>query len=137
MERVELDVEPFAGDLLVSNSTTDRIERWTTAGVFVGVFAAGVVFPQQVLRLADGSVLTVSSIATPGVEGVYHFNPDGSLLRFIDTEPLKGSFGEMVPRGAFLLGEALSLPRLMSFGLIWLALALFVWDSLRGLKRAT
>ena len=39
--------------------------------------------------------------------------------------------------GAFLLGEALSLPRLMSFGLIWLALALFVWDSLRGLKRAT
>ena len=39
--------------------------------------------------------------------------------------------------GAFLLGEALSAPRLMSFGLIWLALALFVWDSLRRLKRAT
>jgi chloramphenicol-sensitive protein RarD len=37
--------------------------------------------------------------------------------------------------GAFLLGEALSTPRLMSFGLIWIALALFVWDSLRGLKR--
>ena len=38
--------------------------------------------------------------------------------------------------GAFLLGEALSLPRLLSFGLIWVALALFVWDSLRNLKRA-
>lgn len=39
--------------------------------------------------------------------------------------------------GAFLIGEALSVPRLMSFGLIWAALALFVWDSLRGLKRGT
>lgn len=38
--------------------------------------------------------------------------------------------------GAFLLGEALSAPRLMSFGLIWAALALFIWDSLRGLRQA-
>jgi hypothetical protein len=97
------DAEPFAGDLLVSNSTTDRIERWTTAGTFVSTFASGVVFPQQVVRLSDGSVLTVSSIASPGVEGVYHFNADGSLRLFIDTEPLKGAFGEHVPRGAFLL----------------------------------
>ncbi|MBO9574803.1 MAG: EamA family transporter RarD [Sphingobium sp.] len=37
--------------------------------------------------------------------------------------------------GAVLFGEPLSLPRLVSFGLIWAALALFVWDSLRGLKR--
>jgi chloramphenicol-sensitive protein RarD len=38
--------------------------------------------------------------------------------------------------GVFIMGEALSTPRLLSFGLIWLALALFVGDSLRALKRA-
>ena len=39
--------------------------------------------------------------------------------------------------GYFLLGEPLSDARLASFGLIWIALALFVADSLRAMKRAT
>lgn len=37
--------------------------------------------------------------------------------------------------GYFLFDEPLSTARLASFGLIWLALALFVGDSLRALKR--
>lgn len=37
--------------------------------------------------------------------------------------------------GYFLLGEPLSTARLASFGLIWVALALFVGDSLRAMKR--
>jgi len=37
--------------------------------------------------------------------------------------------------GYFLLGEPLSAARLMSFAFIWLALALFVGDSLRSLRR--
>jgi hypothetical protein len=36
---------------------------------------------------------------------VYHFNPDGTLRRFIDTEPLKSQFGEQVPTGAWQLGD--------------------------------
>lgn len=38
--------------------------------------------------------------------------------------------------GYFLFGEPLSPARLASFGLIWVALALFVGDSLRGMRRA-
>lgn len=95
------DVTPFQGDLLISNETTDDIERWTTTGTFVGVFRDNVVYPQQIAVLADGSVLTVSSIAASGIEGVYHLNADGSLRAFIDTEPIE----EMVPRSAYLLGS--------------------------------
>lgn len=93
------DAEPFQGDVLISNETTDDIERWTSTGTFVGVFADNIVFPQQVAVLADGSVLTVSSIANPGIEGVWHFNADGTLRTYISTEPIE----EMVPRGAYLL----------------------------------
>jgi hypothetical protein len=98
------DAEPFQGDLLISNEGTDDIERWTKTGTFVSTFAANVVYPQQVAALADGSVLTVSSIASTGVEGVYHFNADGTLRTFIDTEPIE-QIGETVPRGAYLLGD--------------------------------
>ncbi|BAK65280.1 conserved hypothetical membrane protein [Sphingobium sp. SYK-6] len=38
--------------------------------------------------------------------------------------------------GVLLLGETLSPERWASFLLIWAALALFVWDSLRGARRA-
>ncbi len=38
--------------------------------------------------------------------------------------------------GIFLFGEKLSPERWASFLLIWVALALFVWDSLRGMRRA-
>lgn len=99
------DVEPFGGDLLISNEGPDNIERWTTGGVFLNNFATGVVFPQQVEILSDNSVLTVSSIANPGIEGVYHYDSGGTLIRFIDTQPAKNTFGELVPRGAYLLGD--------------------------------
>jgi len=99
------DAEPFQGDLLITNSTTNNLERWSTSGAFLGNFTTGIVFPQQVSRLDDGSVLVVSSISTPGVEGVYHFNVDGSLRTYIDTEVAKQAFGELVPRGAYLLDD--------------------------------
>ncbi|MBL9032528.1 MAG: hypothetical protein JNM80_12585 [Phycisphaerae bacterium] len=99
------DAERFGTDLLVSNSTSNNIERWSTAGTFLGNFATGVVFPQQVVIHTDGSVISVSSIANPGIEGVYHHNADGSLRRFIDTEGLKTQFGEHVPRGSVVLGD--------------------------------
>jgi hypothetical protein len=99
------DVEPFGADLLISNSTTDNIERWSTGGAYLGDFAVGVNFPEQVMRLDDGSIIAVSSITAAPVEGVYHFNADGSLRTFIDTEALKIQIGEQVPRGAMLLDD--------------------------------
>jgi hypothetical protein len=100
------DVEPFLGDLLAPNSVGGNIERWSVGGAFLGNFATGLgSTPQQVEILSDNSVLGISSIAAAGIEGVYHWEPDGSLRRFIDTEILKGAFGEQVPRGAALLGD--------------------------------
>ncbi len=99
------DAAVFQGDLLITNSTTNNVERWSTAGVFQSNFATGITFPQQVDVLPDGSVITVSTIAANGVEGVYRFNPNGSLHTFIDTQGLKNIFGEAVPRAAWLLGD--------------------------------
>ncbi len=95
------DVEPFQGGLLVSDSDTNDIRRFTTGGTFVNNFATDVTFPQQVAVQFDGTVLSVSSIASAGVEGIYHFNADGSLKTFINTEPIE----EMVPQGIHLLGD--------------------------------
>ena len=99
------DAQPFNNGLLVTSSTSNSVEFWSTAGVVQAPFATGVVFPQQVSLMSDNSVIAVSSIAAAGVEGVYHFNSDGSLRRFIDTEFAKGQFGELVPRGAHVLGN--------------------------------
>lgn len=99
------DSEPFQGNLLISNEGTDSIERWTTGGSLINTFAPGVIFPQQVSVLGDNSVLAVASITTAAAEGVYHYNADGSLRRFIATEAAKVAFGELVPRGAYLLGD--------------------------------
>jgi hypothetical protein len=101
------DAEPFGqNELLISNSTTNNLERRDrSTGAFLGNFATGIVFPQQVATMPDGSIIGVSTIAAAGVEGVYHFNIDGTLRKFIDTEVLKGQIGEQVPRGAWLLGD--------------------------------
>lgn len=99
------DVAPFGNELLISNSTTNDIERYTPAGAFLGIFAINRDFPQQLEVLPDNSVLTVSSIASIGVEGVWHYESDGSLRRYIDTQDIKDAFGELVPRGAWVLGD--------------------------------
>ena len=99
------DAEPFLGDfLLTPNSTNGDVERRSiTTGAVINNFANDVTFPQQVQVLSDDSVIAVSTIAASGVEGVYHFNSDGSLRLYIDTENLKTQFGETVPRAAWLL----------------------------------
>ncbi|TWT41086.1 hypothetical protein RAS1_37770 [Phycisphaerae bacterium RAS1] len=99
------DAEPIGDDLLITNSTNNNVDRYTATGTPLAPFATGVVFPQQVAILGDGSVLAISSIASPGIEGIYHYNADGSLRRYINTEPAKMQFGEMVPRGAYVLGN--------------------------------
>src|SRR5690606_39012738 len=68
-------------------------------------FATGLPTPQQVTVQPDGSVITVAGIASAAVEGVYHFNADGTVRRFFPTEALKVAEGELTPRGAVLLGD--------------------------------
>jgi hypothetical protein len=100
------DVAPFMGNILTSNSTTDSVERRNAGdGSFIANFATGIDFVQQVETLADNSVLAVSTIGANGIEGVYHFNSDMTLRRFINTQGIKDAFGEQVPRAAWLLGD--------------------------------
>lgn len=100
------DVAPFMGDLLITNSNTDNVERRNAGdGSFISNFATGLDFVQQVETLADNSVIAVSTIGANGIEGVYHYNSDGSLRRFINTQGIKDTFGEQVPRAAWLLGD--------------------------------
>jgi hypothetical protein len=110
------DAEPFLGemgggggggaegDLLVSNSASDSVERWR-GGVMVGTFAAGVTFPQQITVEPDGSVIVLATIAPASEQGIFHYNADGSLRVFIPLMPLTAAFGEHVPRGAVVLGD--------------------------------
>jgi hypothetical protein len=99
------DAEPFQGDLLISNTGTDDIERYTTAGVPLAPFATDLDFPQQISVLDDDSVIVGATIGAAGNEGIWHFNADGSVRVYIDTEALKITFGEQVPRGAYLLDD--------------------------------
>ncbi len=99
------DVSVLAGNLLISNNTTDAVQRYTPAGVYLNDFATGIGDIQQADVLPDGTVIASSPIATPGVEGIYHYNADGSLIRYIDTEPIKPAFGEHVPRAGWPLQD--------------------------------
>jgi hypothetical protein len=99
------DAAPFGKELLISNSTTDDIERYSPAGAFLGTFQTDLDFPQQVDALPDGTIIAMATIGAAGNEGVYHWNPDGSLIRYIDTEGLKVAFGEHVPHAAWPLED--------------------------------
>jgi len=97
----------FHGDnLLVTNSTTDAMERRSSSdGSFINNFASNMDFVQQGDMLPDGTYIATASIGAIGNEGVYRFNPDGSLHTYINTEVLKIAFGEHVPRAAWLLDD--------------------------------
>ena len=92
------DAEPWKGELLISDSTSNAIKRYTTAGAFIANFAS-VVFPQQVVVDSDDSVVVAASIADAGIEGIYHYNADGSLRTYVNTQPLN------VPRCIHPLGD--------------------------------
>lgn len=99
------DAELYNGELLIPTSGSDSIQRRRLSdGALLGDFAS-LVDPQQVHVEPDGSVIAVSTIAAAGTEGIYHFNPNGSLRRYIDTEAIKVATGEMVPRASVVLGN--------------------------------
>jgi hypothetical protein len=100
------DAEPFQGDLLVSGSD---IDRWTTDGTFLSTFATGLGFPEQVVVLGDDSVIVANAIDSAGVEGLYHYNADGSLRAFVDTQSIGGPVlrgGNLLGNGNYILGTA-------------------------------
>jgi hypothetical protein len=95
------DAVPMAsGELLVSNSTGGVVQRYLPDGTLLGNFASGFSTPQQVALNDDGSILVVGSLGTAAQRGVYHYDADGSLIRFIATQP---ALGTTAIRGAHIL----------------------------------
>jgi len=95
------DAEPFMGDLLVTDSSNSRVDRYTTDGALLGSFATGLAFPEQVVVLGDNSVIVSNAIDSSRVEGVWHYASDGSVIAYVDTAPIGGP----TVRGANLLGN--------------------------------
>jgi hypothetical protein len=93
------DAEPFMGDLLISDSNGVGVSRYDTSGGFISDFATGLDFAEQVAVLPDNSVIVANAIAAAGLEGIYHYASDGSLIAFLDTD----AAGLSTPRGANLL----------------------------------
>lgn len=91
------DAEPFMGDLLVTDASNDLVSRWGTDGTFMGNFATGQDFPEQLVVLPDNSVLVAAAI---GAEAVWHFNADGTVREYIDVTGLGTTL-----RGVYLLGN--------------------------------
>lgn len=76
------DVLPFNGELLVTNTDDDTIDRYSTAGALLGVFhnsngVSGVDFPQQLALRAGGTVLCAGFSAPVGV---YEYAANGTQL---------------------------------------------------------
>ncbi len=93
------DAEPWMDELLVSNSSGGVVQRYMPGGGFIANFASGFSTPQQVIRLADDSVIIGGSLGVAGVRGVYHFESDGTQRTFISVE----SIGQPPTRSGWLL----------------------------------
>ncbi|RJP32717.1 MAG: hypothetical protein C4547_13450 [Phycisphaerales bacterium] len=94
------DAEAFEGDVLVTNSTTHAVQRYRN-GQFLEDFAVDLDFAEQLVVLPDGTVLVANAIAPAGERGLYHYEPDGELITFVDVQ----SIGNPVVRGGYLLGN--------------------------------
>lgn len=97
------DAEMWNGNLLVTDSDTNSVREHMLDGTFVGDFATGLAFAEQLVVLADNSVVVANAIDSNGIEGVWHYNADGSVRAYLDTN-LVGAPGGTV-RGANVLGN--------------------------------
>ncbi len=79
------DVEvTAAGDLLVTDSTSDNIERYLPSGTPLGAFenpASPINFPQQMAFRSNGNLLVAGFSGTVNA-GIYEFDSSGNQLSF-------------------------------------------------------
>jgi hypothetical protein len=94
------DVLFYNGELLVTDSDSDSIDRYDLSGNFLGLFAEsdGLTdfdFAQQMTIASNGNLL-VGGFSLPA--GVYAFQPDGTALGIVAGQ-------DIGPRGAIELGN--------------------------------
>lgn len=95
------DAERFGDDILVSNTSTESVQRYSQGGVFINDFATDLGFAEQVVVRPDGSVIVSDAIDPVDKKGVYHYEADGSLRAFVGVQEI----GNPTLRGADLLGN--------------------------------
>jgi hypothetical protein len=88
------------GDKLISRSTTvsggatPQVERWSAGGAFLGNFATGYAFTQQMAELDNGNVLVCvfspNSGAFAKADGLYEFTSTGTEVLRYDTPGARG-----------------------------------------------
>lgn len=73
------DIFFYGDEALVSNSTTNRIDRFDMAGNLLGSFTApGTSFPQQINERANGNLLVATFSGASS--GIYEFDSDYNLV---------------------------------------------------------
>lgn len=103
------DCEPFMGDLLITDSGAHAVLRHDMGGGFVNNFATGISFPEQLVVLSDNSVIVADAIDADGIEGVWHYNADGSVRAYLDTQDIGGPTvrgGNMLDNGDYILAAS-------------------------------
>ncbi len=81
-----------AGDYLVSNATNGQVNRFSSTGAPVALFATAGTFAQQILRARNGNIL-VAAFSPPAAEGVYEFSPTGTQVARLDNATTSGYRG--------------------------------------------
>lgn len=74
------DIFFYNDEALVSNSTTNLVDRFDMSGNLLGSFnAPGMSFPQQIQERANGNLI-VATFSGAGASGIYEFDSNYTLL---------------------------------------------------------
>lgn len=90
-----------AGEFVVGGITSDAIHRYDSAGSPLANFSPLDTFPEQVIQIANGNILTANFSGTE--EGVVEYDPNGNQLGIYDPASLGGYRGVYeLPNGNIL-----------------------------------
>lgn len=74
------DIFFYNGEALISNSSTNRVDRFDMGGNLLGSFnAPGMSFPQQIQQRANGNLL-VATFSGGAASGIYEFDSSYNLV---------------------------------------------------------
>ena len=89
-------------DCLVAGEASDNIVRYDLSGIYIGNFATGLNFPEQLYETTGGNII-VAVFSTPS--GLYIFDSNGNQLNYFSTVTgLRGAF--QLGNGNYLVTNA-------------------------------
>ncbi|GJQ28854.1 MAG: hypothetical protein HBSAPP03_07380 [Phycisphaerae bacterium] len=109
------DCTDLNGDVLVPDSTTHRIDRWSTNGTYLGVFHAGAIrFPEQAVVVNTGPAgaqeVWVAGFTSP--HGIYRYDAEsGAQVAYYNVTTSGGRGVHILPNGDVLFTEGTAVKR--------------------------